>query len=52
MVSYKALNTLVKSITSNICHTIWNIDAGEFTTVVKSVISNISHTIRNVDVGE
>ena len=47
MVSYKALNTSIKSTISNICHTIWNIDAGERFTTPKSMISNICHAIWN-----
>ena len=47
MVSYKALNTPRKSIISNIWHTIWNFDAGEWFTPRKSIIFNICHAIWN-----
>ena len=47
MVSYKALNTNTKSILSNRCDTIWNINAYEGFTIAKSTLSNCCDTIWN-----
>ena len=49
--SWKVI-TSPKSTFPNICHTIRNIDAGEWTAIRKSIISNICHTIRNIYISE
>ena len=48
MVSYKGLNTARESIVTNICYTIWNINADEGITIFKSMISYIFHTVGNI----
>ena len=45
MVSYKALNTIVESLSSNTCHRIRNRDGGEAAAFRESPISNTCHRI-------
>ena len=52
MVSYKALNTTIKSLTFNRCDTIWNIYAGERFARRKSPILNRCDTIWDIYAGE
>ena len=52
MVSYKALNTAIKSPISNTCHGIRNSDGGEAAAIPESTPSNTCHRIRNRDGGE
>lgn len=52
MASYKALNTVRKSVIPNTCHTVWYVDAREGITVIKSTFSNTCHTIWYVDTRE
>ena len=47
MVSYKALNTKIKSLIPNRCDTIWNVDGSEGTANKKSLIPNRCDTIGN-----
>ena len=52
MVSYKALNTTIKSTLSNRCDTIWNIYSDERAATGKSTFSNRCDTIWNIYAGE
>lgn len=52
MVSYKALNTIVKRITNYCNYTIWNCDTGERVTTAKSTPSNRCDTIWDIYVSE
>ena len=52
MVSYKALNTPLKSTVFNIFYTIGDIYVSEGFTTAKSTISNSCHTIGDIYVSE
>ena len=47
MVSYKALNTLTKSIVANICHRIGYVNGCQGSAIFKSLIANPCYCIGN-----
>lgn len=49
MVSYKALNTTRKSVMSNTCHRVWNVDAHERAATRKSTNAHFSDAVWNID---